>query len=347
MGTHKCHQILTFGPSKQYISKEMVKLLITLKTLDRKEEELQVLTYLVETDIPLLCGARELKRRWQSKIDNENDVLEIKLEDGKTKRFKIIETSGNHIGIELEKSDVENICRKGLNTKGELFEQGDIEHSYVCINCDKEYNTEPDLEDHIREKHSKGKTRYRNKKEYQNIEEHRQKYICDLCNEEFNNESKLKQHGEIDHKIHEENKINYLNGFAALADDIMNGDKGLEDLQNYITGHRELEPIESIKVMGIIKLIISYFGNDLELGSEGLARHAQPKEIRKNEKEQETINRCLQSNGELRKIEKLKSHEEKCYKWCEGREDPENNRDEIHLIECEENWECECNQYGK
>merc|ERR1712115_319133 len=113
---------------------------------------------------------------------------------------------------------------------------------------------------------------------------------CDLCNEEFNNESKLKQHGEIDHKIHEENKINYLNGFAVLAEDIMNGDKGLENLQNYITGHRdiELEPTESMKVMGIIKLI-----KDLELGSEGLMRHAQPKEKRKgevgkNEKVQET-----------------------------------------------------------
>merc|ERR1712115_108940 len=78
-----------------------------------------------------------------------------------------------------------------------------------------------------------------------------------------------------------------------------------------------------------------------------MGRHAQPKEIRENEKEQKTINRCLQSNGELRKIEKLKSHEEKCYKWCESREDPENNRDEIHLIECEENLECECNQCGK
>merc|ERR1711895_413215 len=43
---HKCHQIFTFGPSKQYISKEMVKLPITLKTLDGREEELQVLTYL-------------------------------------------------------------------------------------------------------------------------------------------------------------------------------------------------------------------------------------------------------------------------------------------------------------
>merc|ERR1712101_74617 len=108
--------------------------------------------------------------------------------------------------------------------------------------------------------------KFTNTREYQNIEEHRQKYICDLGNEEFNNESKLKKHGEINHKIHEEKKIGYLNEFAALAEDIMNGYKGLEDLQNYITGHRdiELEPTESMKVMGIIELIISYFGNDLE-----------------------------------------------------------------------------------
>jgi len=100
---YKCYQIFTFGPSKQYISKEMVKLPITLKTLDGREEEFQILTYLVETDIPLLCGARELKGRWKSKIDTEKDFIEIKLEDGKTKHFKIIEPIGEHIGIELEK----------------------------------------------------------------------------------------------------------------------------------------------------------------------------------------------------------------------------------------------------
>merc|ERR1712115_2629 len=211
--------------------------------------------------------------------------------------------------------------------------------------------------DHKRKKHSQEreeKMKCRNKREYQNIGEHRQKYICDLCNEEFNNESKLKKHGEINHKIHEEKKIGYLNGFATLAEDIMNGDKGLEDLQNYITGHKdiELEPTESMKVMGIIKLINSYFGNDIELGSEGLVRHAQPKEQRKeeigkNEKVQKTINRCLGCNKELRKIEELRAHEKNCYKWCESREDLENYRNEIHLIECEENLECECDQYGK
>ena len=366
----------------------MVKLPIIFKTLDGREEVLQVFTYLVKTDIPFLCGASELKGKWKSKIDNESNVLEIKLEDGRTKRFKIVGTSGNHVGIELEKGDVENIlftiknteklevhrkfkhienttknfcfCRKGFNTKEELFEHCYIEHSYVCVNCDNEYNTEEDLEDHIRKKHSQEreeKMKCRNKREHQNIEKHRQKYICDLCNEEFNNESKLKKHGEINHKIHEEKKIGYLNGFAALAEDIMNGDKGLEDLQNYITGHRdiELEPTESMKIMGIVELINSYFGEtsseDLELGSEGLMRHAQPKEQRteevgKNEKEQEINNRCLECNKEFRNTEELRAHEKNCYicdecnSWYESREDLEDHRNEIHSKECEENLEC-------
>ena len=311
------------------------------------------------------------------------------MEDGKTKRFKIVGTSGNHVGIELEKGDVENIlftiknteklevhrkfkhienttknfcfCRKGFNTKEELFEHCYIEHSYVCVNCDNEYNTEEDLEDHIRKKHSQEceeKMECRNKREQQNIEKHRHEYICDLCNEEFNNESKLKKHWEINHKIHEEKKIGYLNGFATLTEDIMNGDKGIEDLQNYITGHRdiELEPTESMKIMGIVKLINSYFGEtsseDLELGSEGLMRHAQPKEQRteevgKNEKVQEINNRCLECNKELRNIEELRAHEKNCYNWYESREDLEDYRNEIHSIECEENLECECDQCGK
>merc|ERR1711895_387849 len=69
-----------------------------------------------------------------------------------------------------------------------------------------------------------------------------------------------------------EEKINYLNGFTTLTENIINGDKSLEDLQDYITniGDIELEPTESQKIMGIVKLIISHFldtsSGDLELG---------------------------------------------------------------------------------
>ena len=87
----------------------------------------------------------------------------------------------------------------------------------------------------------------------------------------------------------EEKKNDFLNGFTTLTEDIMNGDKGIEDLQNYITenGDIELEPTESLKIMGIVKLIISHFeetrSEDLELGSEGLMCHAQPKDLRSEE----------------------------------------------------------------
>merc|ERR1711867_150052 len=41
---YKCYQIFRFGPSRQYISEEMVNLPIILKTLDGREEVLQVFT---------------------------------------------------------------------------------------------------------------------------------------------------------------------------------------------------------------------------------------------------------------------------------------------------------------
>ena len=84
----------------------------------------------------------------------------------------------------------------------------------------------------------------------------------------------------------EEKKNNFLQGFTTLTEAIMNGDKGIVDLQKYITenGDIELEPTESLKIMGIVKLIISHFeetrSEDLELGSEGLTCHAQPKDLR-------------------------------------------------------------------
>merc|ERR1712240_49032 len=46
----KCHQRLTFGPSKQYISKCMVELPVLVRRLDEKEDILKVFTYLVDAD---------------------------------------------------------------------------------------------------------------------------------------------------------------------------------------------------------------------------------------------------------------------------------------------------------
>ena len=60
----------------------------------------------------------------------------------------------------------------------------------------------------------------------------------------------------------EEKKNNFLQGFTTLTEAIMNGDKGIVDLQKYIAenGDIELDTIESQKIMGIVKLIFSHFG---------------------------------------------------------------------------------------
>merc|ERR1711962_1700962 len=74
----KCYQIFRFAPSKQYVSRLMVELPMIVRRLDGKEYVLQVFTYLVDADVPFLCGKTELKDKWKSKIDTENNVLETK-----------------------------------------------------------------------------------------------------------------------------------------------------------------------------------------------------------------------------------------------------------------------------
>merc|ERR1711895_191579 len=59
----------------------------------------------------------------------------------------------------------------------------------------------------------------------------------------------------------EEKKNNFLQGFTTLTEAIMDRNKGIVDLQKYITenGDIELEPTEILNIMGILKLIISNF----------------------------------------------------------------------------------------
>merc|ERR1711989_105819 len=113
---------------------------------------------------------------------------------------------------------------------------------------------------------------------------------------------------------------------TTLTKDIINGDKNLEDLQNYISkiGDIELETTESQKVMGIVRLIISQFidtsSDDLELGSDGRMSRTQPKELRpeekeleKDEKEQEINSKCVQCSKEFDNLEEFRIHEKNCY----------------------------------
>ena len=100
--THECHQVFKFGPSKQYVSNTMIDLPVIVRRLDGKEEVLQVYTYLIDADVPFLCGKRELVDRWKSIIDTENKVLESKIDGDKRIKFRTISTGGNHVALEIE-----------------------------------------------------------------------------------------------------------------------------------------------------------------------------------------------------------------------------------------------------
>merc|ERR1711962_1399891 len=101
----QCHQIFRFGPSKKYVSKTMIELPIIVRRLDGKEDVLKVFTYMVDADVPFLCGKREIVEKWKSKIDTKNMVIETEME-GKRKDFRIVETGGNHVVIEIEKREI-------------------------------------------------------------------------------------------------------------------------------------------------------------------------------------------------------------------------------------------------
>ena len=83
----------------------MVELPVIVRRLDGKEDVLKVFTYLVDADVPFLCGKREMVERWKSKIDTKNKVLETEIE-GKRQDFLIVVTGGNHVVIEIEKRDL-------------------------------------------------------------------------------------------------------------------------------------------------------------------------------------------------------------------------------------------------
>merc|ERR1712121_235876 len=105
MKMSECRQVFRFGPSKQYVSKEMVELPVIVRRMDGKEDVLRVLTYLVDADVSFLCGKRTMVEKWNSKIDTKNMVLETEI-DGTRKDFKLIETTGNHVAIEIERKSI-------------------------------------------------------------------------------------------------------------------------------------------------------------------------------------------------------------------------------------------------
>ena len=102
MKSVRCQQPFRFGPNKRYISKTLVELPVLISKLDRRKDVLMVQTYMVDTEVPFLCGKRTLET-WNFKIDGKTKILEIESRTNSTrKEIKMIDTQGGHYGIILE-----------------------------------------------------------------------------------------------------------------------------------------------------------------------------------------------------------------------------------------------------
>ena len=72
--------------------------------LDGREDVLVIHTYLVDAELPFLCGKQTLES-WNFKIDSREKILEIQTrsdQDCSRKLIKMIDTAGSHYGGILE-----------------------------------------------------------------------------------------------------------------------------------------------------------------------------------------------------------------------------------------------------
>ena len=82
----------------------LVELPILITRLDGKEDLLTVQTYLVDAEVPFLCGKQTLEPL-NFKIDGNEMILEIQIkteEDNDKKMIRMIDTAGGYYGIVLE-----------------------------------------------------------------------------------------------------------------------------------------------------------------------------------------------------------------------------------------------------
>ena len=61
MKSVRCQQPFRFGPSMRYVSETLVELPVLVTKLDGREDVLVVQTYLVDAEVPFLCGKRTLE----------------------------------------------------------------------------------------------------------------------------------------------------------------------------------------------------------------------------------------------------------------------------------------------
>merc|ERR1712240_727282 len=167
----RCYQKLTFGPSRQYISRLKVELPVKVQDMENKEETLKVPIYIVEADLPFLCGKSKLQDNWKSKINTESNILEAKI-NGQWKKLRMIGTAGNHIALKI----------------GNEVLIDDNERD----KCSKKHENKNDVRNH-KEEYDK---RPENERKEPKKEEKGNEIVCNLCEERFDSRRELRGHGE-------------------------------------------------------------------------------------------------------------------------------------------------------
>ena len=61
MKTMICDQVFKFGPSRRYIRKSLIELLLIVMRIDGRQDVLMVHTYLVDAEVPFLCSKGTLE----------------------------------------------------------------------------------------------------------------------------------------------------------------------------------------------------------------------------------------------------------------------------------------------
>ena len=94
MSSTPYNQPFVFGPSRRYVSTSKIDLPILVTRKDCKEDVLTVPTYLVDAEVPFLCGKKTLED-WNFQISGRDKTLEVtSLTDGTRIQIQMIDTQG-------------------------------------------------------------------------------------------------------------------------------------------------------------------------------------------------------------------------------------------------------------
>ena len=91
------------------MSTSKIDLPILITRMDGKEDVLTVPTYLVDAEVPFLCGKKTLED-WNFQISGRDKILEItSFTNGSRIQIQMIDTLGGHYGIVLETQRKQNV----------------------------------------------------------------------------------------------------------------------------------------------------------------------------------------------------------------------------------------------